>query len=67
MVVSVPSLELLTLDTAATAAVWQQVGNELASGVRPLTTTARHAFGFLLGPRPVRPDLRTVPRAQKGA
>jgi hypothetical protein len=67
MAVTVPSLDLLAPDPAATAAVWQQVGDGLASGVRPLTTTARHAFGFLLGPPPVRPELRSVPRAQKGA
>jgi hypothetical protein len=67
MVVSVPSLDLLAPDTAATAEMWQQVGNGLASGVRPLKSTAQHAFGFLLGPPPVKPELRNVPRAQKGA
>jgi hypothetical protein len=47
--VSVPSLDSLAPDPAAAGAMLQQVGDRLTSGVRPLSDTARHAFGFLLG------------------
>jgi hypothetical protein len=67
MTMPVPSLDALAPDPAAAAAVWQQVGDGLASGVRPLTSTARHAFGFLMGPAQVKPELRTRPSAEKGA
>ena len=67
MVVSVPSLDALAPDPAAAAAMWHQVGDGLADGVRPLTSTARHAFGFLLGPAQVKPELRNNPPADKGA
>jgi hypothetical protein len=45
-------------DAATASAVLQQVGDHLAAGVRPLSSTARHAFGFLLGEVPDRPGLR---------
>ncbi len=53
--VPVPSLEPLAPDAAA---VIQQVGDQLSAGVRPLSSTARQAFGFLL-----RPDRRPAERA----
>lgn len=59
--VPVPSLEPLAPDAAA---VLQQVGDRLSAGVRPLSSTARQAFGFLLGPDrwPIRPaGTRTEP------
>jgi hypothetical protein len=48
--VAVPSLFSKGTDPSGAAAVWQQVGDHLAAGVRPLPSTARQAFGFLLGP-----------------
>ncbi len=45
--VPVPSFEPLAPEASA---VIQQVGDQLSAGVRPLSSTARHAFGFLLGP-----------------
>jgi hypothetical protein len=65
--VSVPSLDLLTPDTAAAGALLQKVGDRLATGVRPLSDTARHAFGFLLGPTLSKPEVHINPPAQKGA
>ena len=66
--VSVPSLGALAPDTAAAGALLQQVGDRLATGVRPLSETARHAFGFLLGPALPKPEVITnQPPSQKGA
>ncbi|MFI5456323.1 MAG: hypothetical protein ACHRXM_12820 [Isosphaerales bacterium] len=65
--VSVPSLGSLAPDSATAVAMLQQVGDRLATGVRPLSTTARHAFGFLLGPTLAKPEVRTNPPAAKGA
>jgi hypothetical protein len=65
--VSVPSLDVLAPDAAAAGALLQQVGGRLATGVRPLSNTARHAFGFLLGPTLAKPDVPINPPAQKGA
>jgi hypothetical protein len=64
--VSVPSLDSLVPDTAA-GAMLQQVGDHFTHGVRPLSDTARHAFGFLLGTTLTKPDVRLNPPAQKGA
>ena len=36
-------------------------------GVRPLSDTARHAFGFLLGTALAKPEVPVNPPAQKGA
>jgi hypothetical protein len=52
-------------DAETTSAVLQQVGDHLAAGVRPLSSTARHAFGFLLGPD--RPGSRAKRSTAKGA
>jgi hypothetical protein len=46
---SVPMPSLDPLAPEATAGVLQQVGDQLSAGVGPLSSTARHAFGFLLG------------------
>jgi hypothetical protein len=65
--VSVPSLDSLAPDTAAAGAMLQQVGDRLTNGVRPLSNTARHAFGFLLGTALAKPEVSVNPPAQKGA
>jgi hypothetical protein len=65
--VSVPSLDAFAPDSAATAATIQQVSDRLANGVRPLSSTARQAFGFLLGPAPPKPEIRANPPAARGA
>ena len=65
--VSVPSLDALAPDAAAAGAMLQQVGDRLATGVRPLSNTARHAFGFLLGAPVPKPEVPNNPQAQKGA
>jgi hypothetical protein len=57
--VSVPSLGSLAPDSATAVAMLQQVGDRLSTGVRPLSMTARHAFGFLLGPAVAKPEVRT--------
>jgi hypothetical protein len=54
-------------DAATASAVLQQVGDHLAAGVRPLSSSARHAFGFLLGEPPDRPGLRGKRSPAKGA
>jgi len=65
--VSVPSLGSLAPDSATAVAMLQQVGDGLATRVGPLSTTARRAFGFLLGPTLAKPEVRTNPPAAKGA
>ena len=65
--VSLPSLGSLAPDSGAAAAMLQQVGDRLATGVRPLSSTARHAFGFLLGPAPVKPEAPAHLPSEKGA
>jgi hypothetical protein len=65
--VSVPSLDPLAPDALAASAVLQQVGDRLSTGVQPLSSTARHAFGFLLGPRRDRTESRTNGRTARGA
>ena len=63
----VPSLAALAPDTAAAETALQQVGDHLATGVRPLSDTARHAFGFLLGPANAKTEVPANPPAPKGA
>jgi len=65
--VSVASLGSLAPVSATAVAMLQQVGDHLATGVRPLSTTARQAFGFLLGPPLAKPEARTNPASAKGA
>jgi hypothetical protein len=65
--IAVPSLDALAPDAETAGAILQQVGDRLATGVRPLSESARHAFGFLLGPPLEKPQVPTNPPAQKGA
>jgi hypothetical protein len=65
--ISVPSLAALAPDSASATAMLQQVGDRFASGVGPLSTTARHAFGFLLGPPPAKLEVRERRPTSKGA
>ena len=65
--VSVSSYVPAAPDSAAASAMLRQVGDSLASSVGPLSNTARHAFGFLLGPPPAKPEVRRIPPAAKGA
>jgi len=65
--VTMPTLTSLAPDPSAARAMLQEVGDRLASGVRPLSRTARHAFGFLLGPAPAKLDGRNTSPAAKGA
>jgi hypothetical protein len=65
--VSVPSLDSLAPDTAAAGAMLLQVSDRLINGVRPLSDTARHAFGFLLGTALAKPEVPVDTPAQKGA
>ncbi len=65
--VTLPTLTSLAPDSAAAKAMLQEVGDRLASGVGPLSKTARHAFGFLLGPAPAKLEGRNTPPAAKGA
>jgi hypothetical protein len=54
-------------DAATAAAVLQQVGDHLAAGVRPLSSTARQAFGFLIGQGRDRPGSYAKGSTAKGA
>jgi hypothetical protein len=65
--VAVPSLDSFAPDSASAVETIQQVGDRLASGVRPLSSSARQAFGFLLGPPPPKPNVRANPPAARGA
>jgi hypothetical protein len=65
--VSVSSYVPTSPDSTAASTMLQQVGDSLATSVRPLSTTARHAFGFLLVPAFAKPEVRQVPPAAKGA
>jgi nitroreductase len=67
LTVPVPSLALLAPDPSAASAAFQQVGDHVAAGVRPLSDTARHAFGFLIGPAPDQAAPRNRPPSAKGA
>jgi hypothetical protein len=64
---SVSSYVPIAPDSAAASAMLRQVGDGLAASVGPLSTTARHAFGFLLVPAIAKPEVRPVPTAAKGA
>ncbi len=65
--VSFPSLDPLGSDAAEASALLQQVGDHLSAGVQPLSSTARHAFGFLLGPPAARAGSRPVGSTSSGA
>ena len=64
---TVLSLDAFASDSAAAVATLQQVGDHLASGVRPLSSTARQAFGFLLGPARPKPEARGHLPGARGA
>ena len=64
---SVPMPSLDPLAPEATAGVLQQVGDHLSAGVRPLSSTARHAFGFLLGAPGARAESGANGRTSRGA
>src|SRR5262249_49119960 len=64
---SLPSLLSFTPDSASAVETIQQVGDRLASGVRPLSSSARQAFGFLLGAPAPKPDVRANPPSARGA
>lgn len=49
LTLAVPGLDGLGSEEGASA-VLEEVGDRLSSGMRPLSSTARHAFGFLLPP-----------------
>ncbi len=66
LTVAVPSLDNLAPDSSAASAVLQHVGDHFSAGVRPLSDTARHAFGFLIGPAAIRRSRATVRRPRKG-
>jgi hypothetical protein len=61
------SLDLLAHDSAAAVATFQQVGVHLASSVRPLSSSARQAFGFLLGPSHTKIEAPARAPSAKGA
>jgi hypothetical protein len=63
----VPSLTSLAPASATASAILQEVGDRFASGMQPLSTTARYAFGFLLGPPPAKRDVHANPPRAKGA
>lgn len=65
--VSVPSLSALGPDGAGASGVLQQVGDQFSAGVQPLSRTARHAFGFLLGPPAAPADARPGASTSTGA
>jgi hypothetical protein len=65
--VLVPLLDSFAPDSAAAAATIQQVGDHFASGVRPISSTARQAFGFLIGPAAPKAERRANPSAARGA
>jgi hypothetical protein len=67
LTVSVPSFAPIAPDPSAASAALLQVGDHLAAGVRPLSDTARHAFGFLIGPAPGQAGPRNSPPSAKGA
>jgi hypothetical protein len=64
---SMPMPSLDPLPPEATAGVLRQVGDHLSAGVRPLSSTARHAFGFLLGAPGARAESGANGRTSRGA
>jgi hypothetical protein len=67
LAVQVPSLAPFAPDPSAASSALQQVGDHVAAGVRPLSDTARHAFGFLIGTAPDQAGPRTSPPSAGGA
>jgi hypothetical protein len=67
LAVPVPSLAPFAPDPSAASTALQQVGDHVAAGVRPLSDTARHAFGFLIGTAPDRAGPPNSPPSAGGA
>jgi hypothetical protein len=65
--ISVPNLDLLGSDADPASAIIEQVGGQLSAGIKPLSSTARHAFGFLFGPPPARAGSRPGGSTSNGA
>jgi hypothetical protein len=65
--ISVPNLDPLGSDADPASAIIEQVGGPLSAGFKPLSSTARHAFGFLLGPPPARAGSRPDGSTSNGA
>ena len=64
---SMPSLFQGLPDSPPGSALFQEVGDSLSATVRPLSSTARQAFGFLRTPSLEKNDNRISPPASKGA
>jgi hypothetical protein len=64
---SIPSLLQGLPDSPPGSALLQEVGDSLSATVRPLSSTARQAFGFLRAPSLEKNDNRISPPASKGA
>jgi hypothetical protein len=64
---TLPSLDPLRSETSGASRVLQQVGDHLSAGAAPLSSTARHAFGFLLGPARVRAGSPAARSSSTGA
>ena len=65
--VTVPSLPPFSPEAFDPSAALLQVGDRVAAGVRPLSESARYAFGFLIGPSPNQAVPRTNSPSSKGA
>lgn len=65
--VALRSLDPLGADSEDGSGVLRLVGDQLSAGVRPLSSTARHAFGFLLGSPPPRDEPRPGGTTSSGA
>jgi hypothetical protein len=65
--VPMPGFTPIVSDPAVAGAALLGLGDRLAAGVRPLSSTARHAFSFLFGPSRDSSGPRSSPPAAKGA
>lgn len=64
---SIPSLFQSLPDSPPVSALLQAMGDSLSATVRPLSSTARQAFGFLRAPSLEKNDNRISPPVSKGA
>jgi hypothetical protein len=67
LMMPIPSLDPLGSDATTASAVIQEVGGRLSAGVEPISDTARHAFGFLLGPTRSRAESQDRQPSRTGA
>jgi hypothetical protein len=65
--VSLRSLDPMRAESEDASGVLRLVGDQLSEGVRPLSSTARHAFGFLLGSPPRHDESRPGGTTSNGA